>query len=236
MTRFHSFPRRIMGQSVVVKVAEDADAFLPDARRDWINTVRASALEVSGSPEEKLGEAHAQLDAWLAEHDACMKVGEVSGAGYWEAFVYCEDDLAQELFDVVDGPCQIEADARPDPQAAVYFEFLAPSGIEELWVHNRRQVSRIRADVPDDERNARLEHDFSFPSKDDRSRFADAMAREGFELEYPPEDPEEDADEDFVLTLLRTEHLTVEQLDQLTHDLFKAAAQEAGRYHGWDYR
>jgi regulator of RNase E activity RraB len=225
-----------MGQSAVVKVAEDADSLLPDPECGWINTVRASVLDIEGATEAMLDEAHERLDEWLDGRDACVKVGEVSGTGYWEAFVYCDDDYAQQLFDAVDGACEVEADARPDPQAAVYFEFLAPSGIEELWVKNRRQLSRIRPDVPQDERRARLEHQFSFPSKDDRSRFADEMVREGFELEYPPEDPEEDADEDFVLTLLRTEDLTVEHMDQLTHDLFKAAARNAGRYHGWDYR
>ncbi|MGM0557275.1 MAG: hypothetical protein ACQEVA_12905, partial [Myxococcota bacterium] len=173
MTRFHSFPRNIMGQAVVVKVAEDADAHLPDSQRSWINTVRASAHEVEGPADKLLDEAHHRLDAALDGREDCLKVGEVSGPGYWEAFVYCEDDFAQELFDAADGPCQVEADARPDPQAAVYFEFLAPSGIEELWVQNRRQLSRIRADVPQEDRKARLEHQFSFPSKDDRSRFAD---------------------------------------------------------------
>lgn len=225
-----------MGQSVVVKVAEDADAFLPDSQRSWINTVRASAQEVEGAADKLLDEAHERLDAELAERDDCLKVGEVSGTGYWEAFVYCDGDYAQELFDAVDGPCQVEADARPDPQAAVYFEFLAPSGIEELWVQNRRQLSRIRPDVPQKDRKARLEHQFSFPSKENRSHFADELARHGFELEYPPEDPEEGEDEDFVLTLLRTEQLTVDHMDELTHDLFKAAARNAGRYHGWGYR
>lgn len=236
MTRFHSFPRQIMGQDVVVKVAESADARLPDDELTWINTVRASARDVESSPDEHLSDAHTRLEAALDGRDDCFRVGEVSGPGYWEAFVYCDGDLAKPLFDAVDGPCQVEADARPDPQAAVYFDFLAPSGVEQLWVQNRRQLSRIRPDIPEEERRGRLEHQFSFSSKDDRSRFGDVAVRHGFELEYPPEDPAEEDDEDFVLTLLRTDKLTVEHLDQLAHELFKAATTHAGRYHGWDFR
>ena len=233
-TTFDAFPRAIRGQRVVVHVSRNASDRLPDPDRQWVCSVRLSVREVEDRADDALRDARRAVLGEAAELDA-RPVGDVSGPGYWEGFVYADGDVSDALSaaarDVCDA-CEIQADAHRDPSAEVYFEFLAPSEVESLLITNRRKL----AGRPAAGEEARLAHAFRFSSKDDRSRFAEEVARYGFELEYPPEDPDEDADEDFELTILRTDMLDVAELDQLVRRLFKAATGRAGRYDGWKLR
>lgn len=238
MKRLHGFPRIIMGQRVVVRVVDEAAASRLRSPDGWVNTLRASAVDLDEGADAALAETRAHLMAFLDARPRLQLAAEVAGPGYVEAFIWGPGDLQAELAQAVSDRCDVEVAARPDPEARVFFEFLAPSAIERLWIENRRQLARVRPHLAasQDAARARLAHRLGFSSKDSRARFADEMARRGFELEYPFEDPEDGADEDLMLTLLRTEPLDVAHLDDITQRLFKRAAACAGRYQGWEFR
>lgn len=200
-----------------------------------------------GEPEDHGMGGPREMDRLGAmEDDLCDRaaeagfypVGRLRNLGEWTVFFYgpagAEDrfDAAVSAAMAAHGVGEHDTGARPDAEWSIYCDFLMPDAERWRWMNDRRVVEALagHGDLSDQPR--RVDHWAFFASADDRDRFVERAAAEGFALEGAPRNDEGDLP--FGAQLYRDDPVELEHIHAVVMILVELAEAHDGDYDGWE--
>lgn len=167
-------------------------------------------------------------------------VGRATFGGHCDFFFYGPEGSAIEsrLTTAMAGfpDYQYDVGSRDDPEWKTYFDFLFPSKREHQTIVNRQVVEILEEEGDRHEIPRKVSHWIYFDSADDRSRFQAEATAQGFSIEEAIEqdEPEEDGENRFGITVSSTIPADIETIDQVVLQLFDLAERHQGVYDGWE--
>lgn len=127
---------------------------------------------------------------------------------------------------------RFESGTQHDPAWRQYRDVLYPSDVDMQRIQNRR-VTDVLAKRGDDHSIPRpVDHALYFRAPAERKAFAAAAIRAGFAVVSEGDD-ETDGRGRYFLNVVRTEVVTLEQIDRTVLKLLELAKQHGGDYDGW---
>ena len=225
--------------SIMVDLA--ANGCAPKAGKPWLLWVwvamRSARDDGLSSDEEAptLYKIEDALTGLLAAFDA-EAVGRITGGDRREFYFYSPHS---EAFDVAVEQVRksfpgyhLESGAYHDPAWHQYRDVLYPSDVEMQRIQNRRLVD-VLAERGDDHSIPRaVDHALYFRAPGDREAFAAAAVNAGFQV-VGEGTSEIDEPGRYFLNVVRTETVTLEQVEQSVSELLGLGKQYHADYDGW---
>lgn len=165
-------------------------------------------------------------------------VGRLRNRGYWEMYFFGPDGLKATLDAAAAKACQdiaavpYEYGSKPDPQWAIYTDFIYPKPAERRWMSDRSVVDVLAEHGDQHDMPRRIDHWLYFESKADRDAAVSACKAEGFSVETRSDD--NDGHLSFGLQIYREDPSRLEHIYSVTSMLNDMAASHNGEYDGWE--
>jgi regulator of RNase E activity RraB len=171
----------------------------------------------------------------LLGNSGAKLVGRITGGERREFYFYSprsEDmDAAVEKVRETFRDYRFESGTQHDPAWLQYRDVLYPSDIDMQRIQNRRVVNVLTKRGDDHSIPRPVDHALYFRSPEKRKAFAVAAVRAGFAV--VSEGHETDEGGRYFLNVVRTETVTLDQVDRSVLELFELAKQYDADYDGW---
>lgn len=165
-------------------------------------------------------------------------VGRLRSAGVWTIFFYGADGTRSRFDEVVSAVTaahaigEYETGTKPDAGWSLYREFLLPDAERWRWMNDRRVVDALRDHGDLSDRPRRVDHWVYFASADDRDRFVEQAAAEGFSLESAHKNDESALP--FAAQMFKEDAVELEHIHAVVMSLVELAEAHDGDYDGWE--
>ena len=172
----------------------------------------------------------------LAKESKAIYVGRVTTDGFRDFVFYAADGAAFESEIASTAATfagyRFDVGSRPDPEWALYRDYLYPSGRMRQVMKNRGVYEALSKEGDALAASREVEHWAYFPTPYARTAFIQNCLKEGFQARSMLE-PEDEAEE-FGVTIFRQDVPSPAGLDDVTVMLFDLAEAAGGRYDGWE--
>ncbi len=204
----------------------------PQEERPWLLWLFVKAADSLSDSFTSFGE---DLKKSLQESLDARFAGTISKEGWVEFYFYAPEakrfeNLSSEVM-ARHGGFPYERGTSRDGKWEMYLERLYPDGYAMLRIQNRHTIEAL-IEAGDDLSCAReVEHYLFFQTRSAMERALSSLKAHGFELKEELYDDENDYA--YGATLVKTELVTFEQVEESTALLFDAALEQHGAYEGW---
>ncbi|MCX6074168.1 MAG: DUF695 domain-containing protein [Campylobacterales bacterium] len=213
---------------VDLSLVEDA----PDLERSWLLWLFVKVNDPLDAEfilfrDDLINTLHTEMDAHY--------VGTIAKEGWCELYFYASASKKFENLtsDVMGRHTNYpyERGSFKDSKWEMYQERLYPEPFTLITIQSRHTVEAL-IEAGDDVSQAReVEHYFFFQTPTALERFTALMEKYGFSFKEKMSD--EESDYSYGVTLVKTEPITDEQIEETTSLLYESVLQEHGNYEGW---
>lgn len=203
----------------------------PQEERPWLLWLFVKADSITDPLESFTRDLSNALETSL---DALF-AGRVIKEGWAELYYYAPSSKRFENIssDVMNahGGFAYERGSSKDTKWDMYINNLYPDPYGLLSIQNRHTIAALLEAGDDLSIPREVEHYLFFQTKTSMERAISGLASHGYEVkEYLNDD---ESDYGYGATLIKTESITPENIDEITTSLYESAIQEHGIYEGW---
>lgn len=174
------------------------------------------------------------IDTLKSQLDA-VYAGTITRDGWCELYFYADTSKGFEPLTAQTmsrhTPYAYERSSARDSKWEMYLERLFPDPYIALTIQNRQTIDALVEAGDDLSLQREVEHYFYFQTKSALERFLNSLSIQGFTLKEYIEDNE--SDYCYGATVVKTESISREQVQETTLMLYDAVLEEHGNYEGW---
>jgi len=204
----------------------------PDVERPWVLWL---FVKVSDPLDSNFVPFRDDLIRSLEANMDAVYAGTIAKEGWCELYFYAPSSKKFENItsDVMGQHTHYpyERGSFKDTKWELYQERLYPEPFVLITIQSRHTIEALLEAGDDVSQPREVEHYFFFQTPTALERFSVLMANNGFMVKEKMNDDE--SDYSYGVTLVKTEPITNEQVEETTSMLYESVLQEHGHYEGW---
>jgi len=224
----HDEEGQVYRTEVDLSLVDDA----PDEQRPWLLWL---FVKVGNNEDSEFVRFRDDLIVTLDSQVEAVYVGTICKDGWCELYFYAStskkfENITSEVM-VRHSKYPYERGSSKDTKWEMYQERLYPEPFDIISIQSRHTLEALMEEGDDLSVPREVEHYFFFQTPTALQRFETSMLSQGFIIKEHMNDDE--SDYVYGVTLLKTESITPEQVNETTSILYELVLQDHGHYEGW---